>query len=85
MKVRLDGNDIVLDLSDEDPEVADYAMDQFEDRLTGMEFENLLHQREQNLDYEKRTITVTNLIEQLVQEAIDEAKHDKEWEEKHNE
>lgn len=83
MKTEIRGSDLVITLDKESQDVADYVLDQFEDRLTGAEIQDVIENRELELDYENKSITVTNIIAELIQRAIEEKEHDIEWEAKH--
>ena len=60
VKVKVDGLDLVLDLSEYSSSVTDYALDQFEDRLP--DIIDIITNAEIDQNYKKKTITITNVL-----------------------
>jgi len=80
VSIKEDGLYLVFDLSDENQEVADYVLDQLNDRIDE-ELKELVIE-EMDIDREKRTVVVTNVIADAVQRIIEEKQADMDFEEK---
>lgn len=78
VKVKVDGLDLVLDLSEYSSSVTDYVLDQFEDRLP--DIIDIITNAEIDQNYKKKTITITNVLLELVNQIVEEKEYDEERE-----
>lgn len=82
---RYRSNEQTVDLSDLPDEVAAYALDQFKDRLVGVEGQEAIHSALANetivLDHQRQCVEilegiVTRIIKQAAQEKINDIEHE---------
>ena len=83
MKVRIEGYNVVFDLSDEDEEVVDYVLDQIDDRIdeevSDIEIDEL------EIDRTKKIVKIPNILQIAVERIIEEKQADMQYERKHEE